>query len=171
VHTPTLAGVLTLCLTGLLLGGCESDHRDATEQTQTSLPSSAPSDRPAPPSATAVPPPVTRGPAPPVSEVTRLVVDSPDDPTTVTVDVPPARGGYVVAAGCDGPPGASVSWTVTRTVGPVGAPAGEIVPCDGAEHSAGALPGTPVAVQVRLRLDVDRSAVSSAWAILQEANG
>ena len=171
LRTPTCAGVLTLCLTGVLLGGCERGHRDAAESTRSSPPASAPSDRPAPPSATAVPPPVTRGPAPPVSGVTRLVVNSPDDPTAVTVDVPPAGDGYVVAAGCEGPPGGSVSWTVTRTVGPVDAPASAIAPCDGSEHTAVALPGTSVAVQVRLQLDVDRSAVSSAWATLRPAGG
>lgn len=168
-RTATTAGVLALGLTGLLAVGCDRGSSRGAGTTGSPAPTSSVPRPSAPPSVPAVPAPVTRLPAPTSSAVTRLVVHAPGDPTSVTVDVPPARDGYVVVAGCDGRPGTSVSWTAARTVGPVGDTGSGAAPCDGAGHTAAALAGGPVAVQVRLSLTVDLSAVSSAWAVLQPA--
>jgi hypothetical protein len=168
-RTPTLAGVLALCLTGILLGGCESPGPHAGTPTGTSTPATATSGQGASPSATAPSLPGAPGPAPTIADQVRLVVHSAADPTSVTADVPPRPGGYVVAARCTGAANTSVTWVLTRAVGPVGEPAMGTAPCDGAQHVGTALPAGTVAVRVRLQVDVDLSSVSSAEAVLQPA--
>lgn len=109
-------------------------------------------------------------PSPAAGEVARVVVRRPGDATTVTADVPSSRGGYVVDAGCVGDPGTHVTWLLTPAVGPVGEPATGTVTCDGGVHVGPGLPAGPVPVRVVLRVDVDRSAVREAFAVLRAAD-
>jgi hypothetical protein len=108
-------------------------------------------------------------PAPAAGEVARVVVRQPGDATMVTVEVPASQAGYVVDAGCLGDPGTQVTWLVTPAIGPAGVPAAGTVACDGAEHRAPAVPAGPVPVRVVLRVDVDRSVVREAFAVLRAA--
>jgi hypothetical protein len=160
VRTAAAPAAAVLAVAGSLLVGC-------TTGGPTANPTGSPT--PASPSTAST----TGGgqvPTPAAGEVARVVVRQPGDATTVTADVPPNQAGYVVDAGCVGDPGTQVTWLVTPAVGPAGVPVTGTVACDGAAHRAPAVEAGPVPVRVVLRVDVERSVVREAFAVLRAAD-
>jgi hypothetical protein len=183
VRTAGTPAAAVLAVAGSLLVGCTTGSpatgtgsaTPASSSTAPTTSGSAPGGTRTPPGSVSSRPPATSSagggqiPAPTAGEVARVVVRRPGDATTVTADVPSSRNGYVVEAGCVGDPGTHVTWLVTPAIGPAGEPATGTVVCDGAGHAVPAVPAGPVPVRVVLRVDVDRSAVREAFAVLRAA--
>ena len=184
VRTAPAPAAAVLAVAGSLLAGCTTgppatgtgSPTPASSSTATSTSSTAPGGTASAPGSGSPAPPARSSagggqvPAPAAGEVARVVVRRPGDATTVTADVPSSANGYVVDAGCAGDPGTHVSWVVTPAIGPAGEPATGTVACDGTAHAGPAVPAGPVPVRVVLRVDVDRSAVREAFAVLRAAD-